>query len=294
MKNFLIERKGAILFVALFSLLFAINSCVKEKPVRAGAAKSIKLSQDIFDYDLVVRNQVRTVAWTEKDTKQLLILATADLKSAWEAFKLVSKVLTPGYGGAAALLAGIGGSLYTWWLTKDETKSAKIDNPYTPAPNTVTPANIGKWHNYYLHQEIIRGAGASKDLDYMVNNTYNSLLENVSSTFGYMSQDLSSIITKDDYKDIIEESSQNMTIDELHNKALADGYSPMLADYYREFLIRAANPDNFTYENAIEYTELFMVDVDQQSALTASEKDQMKTAISVYQNSLQYWNYTLK
>lgn len=284
----------SIAFITFMGTMF--TSCHKQETsqpiIEQNALKTFMLSADIIAYDQHLANQ-KVPMMTEKDVKLLCKVATADLGSAWQAFKLVARIAGPGYGGAAALLAGIGGSLYTWWLER-ETKSAKIDNPNTGVTLPVTnPEAAGEIHNKYVQLIAIQHADLmNQDFQDMSIGTHSLLATGLASEFNLSSTTLATSIPVADYQDILDNHAGNMTIQQIYDKGIADGTPVYLCDYMNEFLTRAANPATFTYDAALSYSDLFIADIKTQS-FTPFEKDYLISCISIYKNSLKYWHYNL-
>lgn len=300
-KLFFAASSAALLFFAM-----TFSSCEKKDSIvtpQVTNSNQIFLSQEILDYDTYIKNRVVPIEWTSADTKQLLVIAYADCQSAWTAFKVVSKIVGAGYGGAAALLAGIGGSLFTWWTQYSETKSIKTQNPNTGVtyPNT-NPLIIGELHNNYMHALALDTPTYKATIaSTLANKTYDSLVNRISLALNLPVNNIKQDITKTEYTNLLSSSFFSYTgdidstyINSVYNTSIQDGYSVAFASYFKEFLNRAANIATFNYLDAISYCDLFITNVDNQQSFTAYEKHYMKSTISIYKNSLKYWKYTIE
>jgi hypothetical protein len=184
--------KKISIIVLTFFVFLVLAGCNKESNVQQQSVQ-ISLSKEILDYDEQVRKLNFTQEWTEKDTKQLLIVATADLKTAWDVFKFVSKFAGAGYGAAAGVISGIGGSIYAWWLNK-ESAVAKVDNPHIAPPGTNIPSNAGMWHNKFMYDILVEEIAGTENIDSMVSLTYPSLVESVCEVYGLNNTEMQTVV----------------------------------------------------------------------------------------------------
>lgn len=272
-------------------------ACEKNKqPLVLQNAKpvmKIPLSNAILDYDNKVKSSPRIIAWTEKDTKMLIKVALADCSSAWQAYKYVAVVLTPGYGGAAALLAGIGGSLFTWWMEKDSAPAKKQNANVAVTQSPGSPLIIGELHNKYIEKVLVQGNMETTNIDSFTTMTYDSLIGKISTELGLQESVLSNDFTMNEYRNLMNNRASYSTIEGIYNQSIQDGMPTYLCTYFKEYLNRVANENTFVYNDVMTYSDLFIENINAQSNISAYDKHYLSSVISVYKNSIKYWSVEL-
>jgi uncharacterized membrane protein YgcG len=95
------------------------------------------------------------------------------------------------------------------------------------------------------------------------------------------------------YQQIVGEQVQPATSEEMYASAISAGVSEHAAGYMFEFHSRVQSP-SLTYEDGLAYSDLFIQHIGSLSAFTETERHNLIAIISVFKNSLQYWNYALE
>lgn len=96
------------------------------------------------------------------------------------------------------------------------------------------------------------------------------------------------------YKQILAEHDNMERPDEVYASAIQFGVSEHMAAYMKEFVTRISRTSGLTYEDAMTYADLFITNVANQTSFTATEKYNMVAIVSIYKNSLTYWNYAIE
>jgi hypothetical protein len=296
------EMKKNVLIIASVAMLgFTLWSCQKENKLqrpdsvqhRITSTHSVNLSAQILELDSI-RQHRKHIVWTENDTRKLVKVAMADMSSAWAAFKIVGKLLTPGYGAAAALLAGIGGSLYAWWLEGGFNIAQTGPNPNTNTTLDPTdPRFVGQAHNKLVHQGMQIPGAETQNLSDFTDATYDAFVEKTADITGTSMESLLENMPKELYQQIVGDQVQPATSEEMYASAISAGVSEHAAGYMFEFHSRVQSP-SLTYEDGLAYSDLFIQHIGSLSAFTETERHNLIAIISVFKNSLQYWNYALE
>lgn len=244
-------------------------------------------------YSTTKQDNISSPLMTNEETKLLIKVALSDCGSAWKAYKYVAAIITPGYGGAAALLAGIGGSLFTWWLESDA-MGVPPNNPYTSiTSNRNSWQIIGELHNKYLDDGLKNLGISNDDIFEFTETAYPIFIDSISERLNLNKDSIQSYISSTSFQNIIQEISSELTVDSLYENSIEDGVPSYMCNYINEFLIRVSDENTFTYNDAMDYSDEFLANVDNQTAFSSYEKYYVKSVISVYKNSLTYWQYAI-
>ena len=246
---------------------------------------SIKLSREIYSLD----KKVSTNKVTRVTKRQVIGYAVADGMAAWSTFKGTVGFAGPGYGAAFGFLGGICGSLYYGY---DKGDYGRIRN-YTPPKSSLietkdlnSPNSVGLTHNNLL-AELVNNPQISYDnYTNLMSSSYNYLVQRTATKFNLDENIIRTNFTLDNYKKVGVEDKITLPLD--IDLEVAKGGNINILNYVNEYLIRFENP-NATFEDLILYSDYFMGNVDQNSSFTPTEIYNIKATISVFKNSLLYW-----
>ncbi len=281
---------SAIAALAIAVVVITISSCHQNNVIpKLEVYKKFQLSNRIINLDNKVKNNKQT-RMSEDGWRKLVGYVVADGASAWAAYKLVGKYLGGGYGGAASLLAGIGGSVYEAWQAGDISFGI-VYNPTNPNPDPAGSSlseNYGILHNLIV-QEITMGSNSidmSNESSFL-QTTYDYVIARVAEELNLDEAQLRLHVSFIEYSRLIF-SGQARSAQDVYDACMVDSTDPHIMDYMNEYYVRIMS-NNVTLDQLRTYTYLFIDDIDSQSAFSEQEKSNIKSTLYIHLYSSYYW-----
>lgn len=307
--------KKAVLIVTMGSLFLsgAFTSCKREHSILIeNGQKTFVLSKSIIEYDTKISNGTNKNPVPLGKWETMIDYAIADGASAWTVFKVASRIVGLGYGAAVGMLGGVCGSIYKYVREhKDFKPSFNANNNGINFANSVqlnittnrpyklktvsTTTNfgynlVGELHNKYLDSLVVKFDNQKLDIDPV--NTYNYLCNAVSAELSIPTDSIKSKFSLAEYNEVIELDVSKKTNQEIYDYMIRNNVPRYLCNYMNEFFERIRKPENANYDIALNYVNLFIEDVQNQN-FTTQEKNGILYSLSIFKNSLQYWNQKL-
>lgn len=289
MKKLKVIALSVLAFVTIASMVFVgCQKSVEVIPEKNTEVKtnSITLSKEIFDLD----KKISTNKSTRVTTKKIVGYAVADGSAAIGTFKGTVGIVGPGYAAAFGFLGGICGSLYHGWQQGDYLTIKPYIPPTTSLPNFITdlnnPLSVGVAHNKLLSELVNNPKISFSNYSNLMSTSYNYLVKRTATEFNLNENIIRENFTLDQYKSVGVENRVSLPLN--ISKEVSNGGNINILNYTNEYLIRFQNP-SATLEDLILYSDIFIENINQQSNLSQQEKYNIKAIISVFKNSLLYW-----
>jgi hypothetical protein len=307
--------KKAVIIIVMGSLFISttFTSCKRDNPsITENGEKTYILSKSIIEYDTNIskntnKNPIPLGKW-----ETMIDYAIADGASAWTVFKVASKIVGLGYGAAVGMLGGVCGSIYKYVREHKDFKPSPTSNgniinfnasrqlssatnkPFKLQTISVT-ANfgynlVGELHNKYLDSLVVKFDDRRLDID--PDKTYNYLCNAASVELNIPTDSIKSAFSLAEYNEVIDLDVSEKTNREIYDYMIRNNVPKYLCSYMNEFFERIRKPENASYDIALNYVNLFIEDVQNQS-FTTQEKNGILYSLSIFKNSLQYWNQKL-
>lgn len=285
------KKVFSVAFIAILTLTAILFSCQKPENVTPAVIDSLgtstlSLSKEIIDLDKKVTTNKKS-----RTLKKVVGYAVADGGGAIGVFGKTVGLVGPGYAAAFGFLGGICGSLYHGWQQGDY---GVIIAPYNPptgsTPDFITnleiPLAVGIAHNKFLSEMINNPEISYSDYQNLMTTSYNYLVRRTAIVFNLSETTIRENFTITQYKNVGVENRISLPLN-IENE-VANGGNRNILTYLNEYLVRFQNP-NATFDDLILYSNYFIENVNSQSNLTSAEAFNIKASISIFKNSLLYW-----
>jgi hypothetical protein len=284
------KKVFSVAFIAILSLTVILYSCQKPENVKTEVINSLStsnlgLSKEILNLDKKVSTNKKP-----RTLRKVVGYAVADGASAIGVFKNTVGFVGPGYAAAFGFLGGICGSLYHGWQQGDYGAIAPYNPPTGSTPDFITDLGnhsaIGIAHNKFLSEMINNSEISYSDYQSLMTTSYNYLVKRTAIVFNLNESTIKDNFTLSQYKNVGVENRISLPLN-IENE-VSNGGNRNILTYLNEYLIRFQNP-NATFDDLILYSNYFIENANSQSNLTSAEVFNIKATISVFKNSLLYW-----
>jgi len=297
--------------VLLFLGIFSTISCSKNDNLKQDESThpnieiAYSLSNSIISFDNQNLKNSKDEAHTLGVLQDIIYYARADGAGAYTVFKLAKKVPAilaagPGYPAAFAALGGIVASVWAYierhydfkpgnnnindlTIVNNENTINTNGRLYTESIKIVDHNQVGIIHNRYLDSTI--NLIENGDLDISSNDVYNKLVYYINNEFRI--SDIGNYLSIQEMQQIRNMDLGSKNCDELYSIYINSDLPIHVSQYLRDFFYRI---DVYGHiENAaIEYSNLFIDDVQTQDNFSQFEKEVILYSLSTFKNSYIY------